>query len=243
MKVSDKIMKSYIKYLIQWLKQEVGKAQAQGVIVGLSGGVDSAVVAALSKAAFASQVKLVFIDLESTSQDYKDALSVAHKLDLNLQKIDLTPIFKSLSQSLNLKNKLAIANLKPRLRMSVLYALAQELGYLVLGTDNAAEWILGYFTKYGDGAADLQPLVRLTKTEVKKIAQYFNLPTRIYTKSPSAGLWLDQEDEQELGFKYDDVDRYLTNSFLNPNVKAKIKAQIQKTQHKRDPIPWPKPVK
>jgi NAD+ synthase len=129
------------------------------------------------------------------------------------------------------------------LRMTMLYALAQEKKYLVLGTDNLAEWTLGYFTKYGDGGVDLLPLVNLLKKEVKEMAKIMKLPKIIYTKVSTAGLWEGQTDENELGFSYNEIDDYIIGKKINPITKEKIEKQIKLTNHKRIKIPTPKKIK
>jgi NAD+ synthase len=129
------------------------------------------------------------------------------------------------------------------LRMTMLYALAQEKKYLVLGTDNLAEWTLGYFTKYGDGGVDLLPLVNLLKKEVKEMAKIMKLPKIIYTKVSTAGLWEGQTDENELGFSYNEIDDYIIGKKINPIIKEKIEKQIKLTNHKRIKIPTPKKIK
>ena len=131
------------------------------------------------------------------------------------------------------ENRLATANLKPRLRMTTLYAFANELDYRVLGTGNRSELAVGYFTKYGDGGADFLPLGDLVKGEVRDLARYLGVPERIITKPPSAGLWADQTDEAEMGLTYEELDAYLLTSEASPAVKAKVDAMHAASEHKR----------
>ena len=233
----------YANYLVEWIKEEVQKAKAKGIIVGLSGGVDSSVVATLGKKAFPNNSLGVFMPINNMGKDLEDAQNVASFLDLKTQMVDLTKTYEQIIESTKIKNNFGKANVKPRLRMTALYALASENNYLVLGTDNAAEWILGYFTKYGDGGVDLLPIVNLTKGEVKQMAKDFQLPEIIYTKKPTAALWENQYDEEELGFSYDYVDKYLQNKNIDPQIKEKIEKQIAKTEHKRKPLPTPLTIK
>ncbi len=233
----------YSEYLIKWLREEVAKTQMDGVIVGLSGGVDSSVVAALAKKAFPNNSLGVYLPINNMGQDLVDAKEVAKAISIETQLIDLTESFKAMKDTVKLTSKLATANLKPRLRMTALYAIAQEKRYLVLGTDNAAEWILGYFTKYGDGGVDLLPIVHLTKGEVKDMAKELNLPEVVWTKKPTAALWEGQTDEEELGFSYDEVDKYLKNETIDSWTLEKIKKQINITNHKRVDLPKPKSLK
>ena len=230
----------YSEYLVQWLQEEVKKAKMDGVIVGLSGGVDSSVVAALAKKAFPKNSLGVYLPINNMGQDLIDAKELAKTICIETQLVDLTESYEAMKKAVGTKTRLATANIKPRLRMSALYALAQEKRYLVLGTDNAAEWILGYFTKYGDGGVDLLPIVHLTKGEVKDMAKELKLPEVVWTKKPTAALWEGQTDEEELGFSYDEVDKYLKGEFVEEDILIKIKRQIAITNHKRTPLPEPK---
>ena len=232
-------MKQYFNYLVKWLKNEVKKANCKGVIVGLSGGVDSSVVAAIAKKAFPKHSMGVYMPVGNMGQDLKDAEDVADFLKIETTLVDLTEPFKAMEKAMPIKTKLAVANMKPRLRMTALYGLAQENGYLVLGTDNQAEWMLGYFTKYGDGGADLLPIIHLTKGEVMQMARDLKMPKNIYTKAPTAALWEGQTDEEELGFSYDEVDKFLTHQKIDADVKEKIQHQIKITEHKRKALPIP----
>ncbi|WKX02322.1 NAD(+) synthase [Candidatus Mycoplasma mahonii] len=230
---------SYKDYLVKWIKEQVLKANCKGVVVGLSGGVDSSVVATLGKEAFPNNSLGIYLPINDMAQDLVDAKLVADKINIKTKLIDLTDSFKAISKVAPVKSKLAITNMKPRLRMTALYAVAQENNYLVLGTDNAAEWILGYFTKHGDGGVDLLPIVNLTKGEVKQMAQDMDLPQNVWTKKPSAALWEGQNDEDELGFSYDEVDKFINGEIVNKIIRDKIQHQINITEHKRIKIPTP----
>lgn len=236
----EKKLLSYKDYLVSWIQEEVKKANMKGVIIGISGGVDSAVVAALAKAAFPKTSLGLIMPTKKIDHHYKDAKNVAKNLKIKTQIINLSKAFETIKETTKLKNNLAIANIQPRLRMTTLYAFAQEHRLLVLGTDNAAEWLLGYFTKYGDGGVDLLPLIHLKKHEVKKMAELLNLPTNIYQKAPTADLWENQTDEKELGFTYDYVDQYLANKDIPEDIKTKIEHQNKITAHKRQSLPRPK---
>ncbi len=230
---------NYIDYLSDWIKQEVTAAKCKGVVIGLSGGVDSAVVSALAKKAFPKNSIGVYMPIGDMGQDLIDAKAVAASIKIETETVDLTDTFKALEKATPASSKLAVANIKPRLRMAALYSIAQENNYLVLGTDNAAEWILGYFTKHGDGGVDLLPIIHLTKGEVKDMAKELKLPKNVYTKKPSAALWEGQYDEDELGFTYDQVDAYLNKEEVDSKVKEKIEHQIKITEHKRKSVPTP----
>lgn len=232
-------MNSYRDYLVSWIKEEVNKAGLQGVVVGMSGGVDSSVVAALAKEAFPQNSLGVFLPIGNMGKDFEDAKAVAENINIKTENVDLTDAFEAMKKATPASGKLSIANIKPRLRMTALYAIAQENNYLVLGTDNAAEWILGYFTKYGDGGVDILPIVHLTKGEVKQMAKDMKLPEIVYTKAPTAALWDGQTDEEELGYSYDEVDKYIKGEKIDEVIEAKIKKQIRITEHKRKSLPMP----
>lgn len=230
--------------VVDWLREQTEKAGAKGLLVGVSGGLDSAVVAFLIKKAFPASSLGVIMPCESLSQDIDDAREVVRKAQLAHLEIDLTSTFKTLSQTVKEavasagewnpdKEKSALANLKARLRMSTLYLLAQNYSYLVVGTDNKAEWHLGYFTKYGDGGVDCQPLVNITKREVRQWARHLGVPEQVITKPPSAGLWQGQTDEEELGISYEVVDRYLEGKPVSERERAIIEEWHRRTQHKR----------
>ena len=231
-----------VNYIQAWLKDRVSEAGARGIIVGLSGGIDSAVVAALGRRAFGRESLLTLImPCHSDESDANDAILIANSLDINYKIIELDKTFDALANEFSLNNtalsKLAQANLKARLRMSSLYAAAQTLNLLVCGTSNRSEYETGYFTKYGDSASDLLPLADLLKTQVRAIARYLNIPEKIIIKAPSAGLWANQTDEAEMGFSYEQLDKYLETGEADSDVKLKIDAMHARSEHKRKPAP------
>ncbi len=228
----------YEDYLIKWLQDEVKKTNTKGLIVGISGGVDSALVGALIKKSFPNNSLGVIMPIQEMD-DLEDAKLVIDHLNIESKIINLTTTYKHLVKTLKVESKMSLINIKPRLRMTTLYALAQELNYLVVGTDNADEWLLGYFTKYGDGGVDLLPIIHLTKKAVRQMAHSFKIPVKIINKIPSAGLFPGQTDEGELGFSYEMVDKYLQGKNIPATIKTKIEAQSVKTAHKRAPILTP----
>ena len=153
------------------------------------------------------------------------------------------PVFDLLVGILPAGGQLPVANLKPRLRMLVLYYFANELGYLVVGSGNKSELLTGYFTKYGDGGADLLPLGGLLKTEVRELARALGIPREIIDKPPSAGLWEGQTDEEELGILYEELDAALVAlqssqaTSTSDEVTEKVRHMVSRTHHKRSPIP------
>lgn len=195
--------------IVNWMKQKVSESGASGAVIGLSGGIDSSVVAALAKLALGENVLGVIMPCESIEEDSDHAHLLAEKLNINTEFIDLGNVFNSLRHSLPAGEGLAVANMKPRLRMTALYYFANTKNFLVLGTGNRSELLQSYFTKYGDGGADLLPIGKLYKKEVYELARTLNIPIEIIEKPASAGLWPGQTDEDEMGISYDKLDSIL----------------------------------
>ncbi|MCK4401083.1 NAD+ synthase [bacterium] len=230
--------------IVSWLKEQVEKAGAKGIVFGLSGGIDSACVAVLSKKAFGNNCLGLMMPCESHSDDEEMAFLVANKFSIPVKKISLDEPFRELLKILpSSDNRLSIANVKPRLRMLTLYYFAGNYNYLVAGTDNKTEAMLGYYTKYGDGGVDILPIGNLFKTQVRQLAKELGIPAEIIERKPSAGLWQGQFDEDEIGLSYDEMDTILkaieTNNTgdIDKAKLNKIMGIISKSQHKRDPIP------
>jgi NAD+ synthase len=228
------------KKIILWIRKQLKDSRVKGIVLGLSGGVDSSVVAALARAAVGKKRLLALIlPCHSQEQDLKDARLVAKKLGIKTKTIDLSKIYDNLIKTLPKANKLALANLKPRLRMLTLYYFANKLNYLVCGTGNKSELKVGYFTKHGDGATDILPIGDLLKTQVRKLAKELGIPKYIITKPPSAGLWLGQTDEREMGITYPELDDILARQenkkrqILSKTKVNKIKEMIKGSEHKR----------
>lgn len=221
--------------IAQWLKDELASAKADGFVLGLSGGLDSSVCAALIKKATDECLGLI-LPIETDVQDIDDASEIASLLNLKTQYIDLTSIYKNLIKLLPNKNLIPSGNLKARLRMVVIYYYANLNNYLVCGTGNKTEVSLGYFTKYGDGACDILPLGDLYKFEVKELAGSLGIPEKIIKKVPSAGLWQGQTDEGEIGFSYDEIDKALQEieqGKVVGDVAKKLNEMIRSSEHKR----------
>ncbi len=231
--------------LITWIKDRVVTAGCHGTVLGLSGGIDSAVVAVLCKRAFPDSTLGVLMPCHSAAQDEEHARLVADKFSIAIRLIvldnaydslmGLLPDDKTTSETMNL----ARSNLKARLRMVSLYYLANQLGYLVVGSSNRSELTVGYFSKYGDGGVDIAPLGNLVKAQVRDMARLLGIPHEIIDKPPSAGLWPGQTDEAELGLSYDDIDRYLLTGEANDEVRSKIESRMAAYSHKRQPPALP----
>ncbi|TFG23454.1 MAG: NAD+ synthase [Promethearchaeota archaeon] len=226
----------------RWIADYVNSAGAENVVLGLSGGIDSAVTAALCTNAIGKNNIFAFgLPCESNPQDLSDAQLVASTLGIPFEIIELTSVYTQFLNSVEIpSNKIAKANLKPRLRMMALYYLAQsKKKSLVAGTGNRAELQIGYFTKYGDGGVDFEPLGMLYKCEVRKLAKILEIPENIITKPPSPGLWMGQTDEGEIGITYDTIDEILYRidyglhfNGLDRNVVEKVKKMMKLAEHK-----------
>ncbi len=223
--------------IAEWMKQKTIEAGGKGVVLGISGGIDSAVVAALAVRVFPNTTLGLIMPCNSLPEDIEHGHLVADKYGFELKVIDLFPTYQKLQmllqESENDVNSLALANIKPRLRMIAMYYYAQQRNYLVLGTTNRTERTLGYFTKHGDGGADLLPLGGLVKWQVKELARYLEVPEVVVNKPPSAGLWEGQTDEQEIGLTYEELDRYVLKGEGTETVKKRVDNLHRISQHKR----------
>lgn len=225
--------------LVIWLRERAQEAHAKGFIFGLSGGIDSAVVAGLAKRVFPENSLGLIMPCDSIDDDKNDALKIAKSLDLEVKVVDLTNTYNELLKaSFTSENKLARSNIKPRLRMTTLYYYGQDLGYLVVGPSNGSEWYVGYSTKYGDSGADIYPIANILKTDIFKLAKALDLPDFIIEKKPSAGLWKGQSDESEMGFTYEVLDSYIRGEKIpEEEIKKKIDGMHNRSNHKRVPVP------
>lgn len=248
---------SEITDIVDWLRQRMTIASARGFVVGLSGGIDSAVVARLCQLAAPEQVVAVIMPCKSDPQDESDARLVAEHFHLTATVVDLDPIYDALVERLraaveelrgtesnsgaDATCRVPLANIRPRLRMTSLYFLANTLDYLVVGTGNKSELMIGYFTKHGDGGVDVLPIGHLMKGEVRRLAKELGVPQSIIDKPPSAGLWVGQTDEAEMGFRYADLERYLTEGpeGVSPALALRLERRIRATEHKRELPPTP----
>ena len=224
--------------LVLWIREQVASAGCKGVVVGMSGGLDSAVVAVLCHRAFPRDCLGVLMPCGSVPEDGEHAQLIASKFSIPTKVVVLDGVLDALLGVLPAEgepdlSQCAEANLKVRLRMLTLYYFANRRGYIVVGSSNRSELAIGYFTKYGDGGADILPLGNLVKGQVRELAQFLAIPQPIIDKPPSAGLWPGQTDEGELGFSYDELDRYLVTGQASDEVRAKIEARMAASAHKR----------
>lgn len=232
-------MEDLAQRLVSWIKQRAEQANCGGVVFGLSGGIDSAVVGVLCCRAFPKNSLGVIMPCHSSQEDLEDALAVAQQFAIPTVTVTLDEAFDSLLKALpdlkfdNKTKRLADANLKPRLRMSTLYYLSNRLNYLVVGTSNKSELSVGYFTKYGDGGVDIMPLANLLKKDVIELARHLGIPKKIIEKAPSGGLWAGQTDEGEMGLTYKDLDQYLAIGQAADKIRQKVDAMARASAHKR----------
>jgi len=226
------------------IRNAIWTSDAQGIVLGISGGIDSAVACALSvKAISAERVTGVYMPISSNSkEDADDAKLLCNQLGVELQTIPLTKVHKAFLDTENIIKEPPIlaGNIAARLRMTALYNIAAAKKSLVCGTSNKTEYMIGYSTKWGDGAADIQPLLHLYKREIYQIAAELNIPQSIINKAPSAGFFSGQTDEKEIGLTYEELDRALINleeNDFNPKteIESKVLSLVKSSEHKRNP--------
>ena len=238
-------LNEYLKVIEEFVRDYLVEAHSKQYVLGLSGGVDSSLVAAITKAAVGKdKLTCIMMPIDSNPADLEDALDLAKQLDLNYLIIDGSESFHATVEEFKKQgielDRATLSNLKVRIRMTILYAYAQKVGGLVIGTDNADERYTGYFTKYGDGGVDLLPIVHLVKSEVVEACKLYGVSDRLAERTPSAGLFEGQTDETEMGVKYSDLDRYLLGGEIDEASKARIEHLHRISEHKRVPIPTPK---
>ena len=225
---------------IQFIRKAVADAHADGILFGNSGGKDSALVGILCKLACDNTESIILpcSSKRNFTIDKDDGMEVSDQFGIKTRLLDLTPqkelAMEALS-SISTLSDAAVSNLAPRLRMITLYAVAASENRLVAGTGNASEYHMGYFTKWGDGAYDLNPIADLTATEVFEFLRYLNAPEAVITKAPSAGLYEGQTDEEDMGVTYKAIDTYITTGVANEKDKAIIDRYHSRSAHKRRP--------
>lgn len=227
-----------LEHRLNWIRERVKAAGCTGVVVGESGGKDSATVTALCVRALGKEnVVGITMPCNSLSTDMEHARLVADAFGIKLIEVNIGGAFTTLKNTIineHELNELAVANIKPRLRMTTLYAVAQTLNYLVVGTDNKSEMVMGYFTKWGDGGYDFNPLSDLTMQEVLELGKELGVPEPILTKAPSAGLWEGQTDEKEMGVTYKAIEEYIKTGTTDPESLEIIEKTNKRTAHKRE---------
>lgn len=254
--------------IIKFIRNRVKNSGTEGIVLGLSGGLDSAVVASLAiKAVGVDKVCCFYLPekFQDKNKNSEDINVLCKKLGLPHGEVGIGYVIKEYPyMAHDIVSPTTLGNLKARTRMLLLYYLANDKNYIVLGTTNKSEYMIGYFTKWGDGACDIEPIQHLYKTEIFEFAKYLGIPKCIIDKSPSADLWEGQTDEGEIGMSYKKLDMCLQlidflqhgkvhrgedgsvirseiledyYSKVTTKELALVKAKIEKSQHKREPIP------
>ncbi|MDO4982726.1 MAG: NAD(+) synthase [Eubacteriales bacterium] len=226
---------------VNYIRKLIEEAHASGIIFGNSGGKDCALVGILCKAACENTVGVMMpcASKRNYTLDADDARAVADKFGIETRVVDLTAVreaeIKELEKVAAL-NSTALTNIAPRLRMTTLYAIGAAENRLVAGTGNRSEIYMGYFTKWGDGASDFDPIADLTVGEVYDFLRYLGAPEQIIKKAPSAGLFEGQTDEAEMGVTYAAIDKYILTGEADEHDKAIIDRYHSRSEHKRRPI-------
>ena len=240
------------KRIKRFIREYVENAKAEGIVLGMSGGIDSGTTAALSALSIGGDRVLgLMLPEEETysSQDIEDAKIVAKKFGLKTEKCDITPVLRSFYETIPIfdpADRLCKGNIKARTRMVYLYYYANKLNRIVCGSSDKSETMMGYFTKWGDVAADISPLMDLYKTQVRKLAAHLGFPAKLSAKPSTPALWPDQLAETELGIKYEKLDlilygleRFMTTTEIAQQLRVKetlverVKNRWLSVEHKR----------
>ncbi len=226
---------------VAYIRAKVQEAHADGIVFGNSGGKDSALVGILCKAACDNTLGVIMpcASRRNYGQDRDDGNALASQYGIETRTVDLTAVREAELKALEgaaVPSDLAVTNIAPRLRMTTLYTIGQSENRLVAGTGNRSEIYMGYFTKWGDGASDFNPIADLCATEVFEFLRFLNAPASIVEKAPSAGLYEGQTDEKEMGVTYRAIDCFLLHGEVSDADKAVIDRYHGRSEHKRRPI-------
>lgn len=235
-------IQQYSEYLVSWLEeQRTDKYGMEGYVIGISGGIDSAVCAHLLAKTGAPVYGVILPSASTPQKDIDDAIAVAESAGVPYIIAPIAPTYDTFIETMQPlfnseaeRQNVIAGNVQARLRMISLYAHAQSNKAVVVGTDNMAEWHLGYFTKFGDGGVDVVPLVHLTKGQVYDLGKHLGVPQAVLDKAPSAGLWVGQTDEDELGVSYAEIDVYLSGGSVSDKAMERINFWHNRSHHKRE---------
>ena len=246
----EKITKNIEEFLVK----QVNDNNSEGLILGMSGGIDSAVLAYLAKRVLKEKtLAIIMPDTEITPKtETEDALKMIDQLGVEYKIIDINPIVKEYSKYLE-PNDWAKGNLRARIRANILYYYANAKNYLVLGSSDKSEHLIGYFTKFGDGASDITPIISLYKVQVRRLGSYLGIPEQVITKKSSPHLWKEHEAEKEIGMMYEVIDSILyciydkkmsiqetfTKTAIPEEHIQKIQNLVNNSSHKREHPPKP----
>lgn len=245
------IDREYADRIVGFIRDTVRGSGCDGAVIGLSGGIDSAVVTKLTVEALGPEKVInVFMPSATTPEDdHRCTSEFSSSLGTDYRVIGISSMVDAFSDALGLgaEDRLSRGNISARCRMTILFDIARRMNYLVVGTSNKSEMMMGYFTKFGDGACDVVPIVNLYKTQVRELAGIIGIPEEIITRPPSAGLWEGQTDEGEMGVTYNDLDNVLFRMDSMDDRKiseetgvpvekvSEIRERVRKTAHKRQP--------
>ena len=235
-------MRDYYKEFenrVSFIRDIIAESGADGIVYGNSGGKDSALVGILCKVACDNTVGIILpcTSKRNYDEDTADAKEVAARYNIEIRTVDLTPVKEAELKALDgvaTLNTAALANIAPRLRMLTLYAVAAAENRLVAGTGNRSEAYVGYFTKWGDGAHDFNPIADLTVTEIYEFLRYLDAPKCVIEKAPSAALFDGQTDETEMGVTYAELDAYLSGGDIPEDKKIIVERMHKTSKHKRN---------
>lgn len=233
--MNKKLLK-YLEYLKQHLKNELSLNKKDCYIIGVSCGIDSVLSLRIALDVFdSSKIKAYFIDIDSKQDKvYLETIKkYFSQFNLNIEQINLLNSFECIKQSFKIENETNLGNIKSKLRSMYLYSQAFDNNGLVLNTTNYDEYILGYFTKFGDSNGDVFLLNGLLKTKIYELAKYYNIPSEIINRKPTSGLF-DSNDESDFGFSYEDLDNYLLSKLKDVNKIELIKTRILNNKHKHN---------
>lgn len=240
--LEKEILQTEMKNAIKWIHEYVKSSGAKGIVVGNSGGKDSATVLAMAVNAIGKEnVLAVSMPCFSISNDFDDAKLVAETFGVRFLKVDLSNCYQEMENAINIQinqnlSKESTINIKPRLRMTTLYGIAQTLGYLVIGTGNLCEAMVGYTTKWGDSASDFNPIGNFTVDEVLEIGKLLGVPDRILNKAPNDGLG-GLSDEEKMGIKYSQIAEMIEVGNTEESAKQEILRRYNASKHKRCLVP------
>ena len=237
-------LRNYLKVVEKFLKDYLEDSHCDTYVLGVSGGVDSSLSAAIAKNAVGKEkLHCLLMPINSQKEDLEDALTLVKDLDLKYTIIDASETFNQYVETFSKcgieLNRSTLGNLKARMRMAILYAIAQKERGLVIGTDNADERYVGYFTKHGDGACDILPIAHLIKGEVVEACKLYGIRDSLAERVPTAGLYEGQTDEKEMGVTYKDLDAFLLGVDIPEAPKSRIDYLHKISEHKRKDIPTP----
>jgi len=223
---------------VAFIRQQLADAHAEGIVYGNSGGKDCTLVGILCKMACENTVGVIMPcqSKRNYGEDRDDGLAAAQQFGIETRTVDLSAVKEAMTAALGevtTLNNAALTNINPRLRMTTLYAIGAAENRLVAGTGNRSEVYMGYFTKWGDGGYDFNPISDLTVAEIYEFLAYLGAPEKIITKAPSAGLFEGQTDEQDMGVTYAAIDRYITTGEASEHDKAIIDRYHGRSAHKR----------